>query len=542
LTGTQLTASILVILLTSIAVTVMVLARGPVRRFAFFVLLGCALVALASWTRNGTFQEFDMEMVGSPQRERQHRPFHFHEFVHYYMGPKYFPETGYLGLYECLALADVEIAGEDGRPQRITGPVRDLAEILIDHPREEAIAQCKAGARTRFSDARWAQFKADFRQLARFGPDGIWNNVVYDAGFNPPPSLVVISHAITNVVPVMSGNFPSYLFVTCIDLVLLVLCFALMRKGIGNSATAVAATFFGATFISDFSWNGGSVLRFTWFVALVLGIMAVRRRRWATAGALLGFAVCDRIFPIAFAAAAMAPIAFQARHSERHRAILKRFGIGFGAVAAVLIFASIAEFGLDSWRVFFARITKHDDVYHPLHIGLKKVLTFRDWVPVKNFHGHDGNDRYRAWNLRLRETWASMRPLVIPLQALIAAATAWVCVKKRRPHEAAVLGGIVFMFCFTLAANYYYCIFALVPAFAFRSAATTTKPERRWRDFTVYVGFASVWTFTLLSWLLPGDDLTRTFRISIVVFFFLLGWIAVWALPFERVAHRFARR
>jgi hypothetical protein len=529
-TGTQLTTAVLVVFLTSVMAAIVVLARGQARRWAAVVLAVCAGAALASWTRNGDFQDIhvDASQASPSERVLQHRPLHFHEFVHYYLGPKYFPEIGYLGLYGCVTLADAEIAAEDHRGPRISGPVRDLADILVDKPRDASLAECQSGSRARFSDARWAAFKNDVRELAHLGDDGVWNGVVYDAGFNPPPSLIVLSHPITNLVPIRAGSWPTYLIATGIDLVLLVLCFLVTRAGLGNITAAVFATFFGASFVSDYSWNGGSVLRFTWFVALVLGIVALKRRRWEMAGALLGFATCDRLFPIAFAAAAMVPIALRARRSPEHRAILRRFAVAFGAVALLLVVASILMFGVASWGVFFTRIARHDDVYHPLHLGLKKVLTFREWVPFKNFHGHDGNARYREWNLALRATWASMRPIVVPLQALVAAGTAW-AVSRRRPHEAAVLGGVVFMFTFTLAANYYYCILALVPALTLRAAATATTRERRWRDFAIYLGFATFWTYTFLSPLLPGDDLTRTFRISTTLFAFLLGWIVLWS-------------
>ena len=513
--------------------TIVVLARGPARRFAAVLLAVCAATSIASWTRNGEFQDIYVDAnradtSASRKKIHQNRPFHFHEFVHYYLGPKYFDELGYLGLYDCLALADREIAAEEQHPPRISGFVRDLADILTDRTSEQSIEVCRTGARTRFSDARWTAFKGDVRALARLTPDAYWNAVVYDAGFNPPPSLIVVSSAVTNLIPIEAATRPTYLLATGIDLVLLVVCLFMTRVALGEITAATFATFFGATLVSDYSWNGGSVMRFTWFVALVLGILALKQRRWILAGVMLGFATCDRIFPVAFAATAMVPIALAARHSPEHRAILRRFVLGFGAVVVVLVAASLLMFGTSSWRIFFMRIGRHDDVYHVLHIGLKKVLTFRSWVPNQNFHGHEGTERYRAWNLALRATWTSMRPLVIPLQALVVLATAWAA-SRRRPYEAALLGGVVFMFTFSLPANYYYCILALVPALALRAAATATTPARRWRDYAVFAGFAMFWTFTFLAPHLPGDDITFTYRTSVAMFGFLLWWVALWS-------------
>jgi hypothetical protein len=529
--GTQLATAILVILLVSVMATVIVLARGAARRWAFVVIALCAVAALLSWTRNGHFQDIYVDAdPPAAGKVRQHRPFHFHDFLHYYLGPKYFREVGYLGLYGCVALADSEIADDDRHPPRIDGPTRDLTDILIVKSHDESLAECRAGSRPRFTDARWRAFKDDIRDLARLTLDPVWKHVVLDAGFNPPPSMIVLTSAVANLIPIRAGSTPTYLVATCIDLVLLALCFLVVRAGLGNVTAAVFATFFGASFVADYSWNGGSVLRFTWFVSLVLGIVALKKRRWELAGALLGFATCDRLFPFAFAVGAMIPIAVEARHSPRHRAILRRFALGFGAVTLVLVLASIVVFGTSAWSVFFGRITSHDSVFHPRHLGLKKVLTFREWVPFKNFNGDDGHARYREWNLALRATWASMRPIVVPLQLGVGALTAWAA-SRRRPFEAAVLVGVVAMFTFSLPANYYFCILALIPALALRGAATATNARRRWVDFTVFVGFAVFWTFTFLAPLLPGDDITFTFRISTALFAFLVGWAVLWSDP-----------
>jgi hypothetical protein len=539
--GTQLATAILVLLLVSVMATVVVLARGAPRRWAFVVIALCAVTALLSWTRNGRFQ--DVYVDASPPavgKVRQQRPFHFHDFLHYYLGPKYFRELGYVGLYGCVALADAEIAAEDHHPPRINGPTRDLTDILIVKPYDESLAECRSQSRLRFSDARWRAFKDDIRELARLTLDPTWSRVVLDAGFNPPPSMIVLTSAVTNLIPIRAGAWPTYLALTGIDLVLVALCFLAVRTGLGNITAAVFATFFGASFVSDYSWNGGSVLRFTWFVALVLGVVALKKRRWELAGALLGFATCDRLFPFAFAAAAMIPIAIAARRSPSDRTILRRFALGFGAVVLVLVLVSMVTFGTSAWSVFFGRITSHDAVFHPRHLGLKKVLTFRQWVPFKNFNGDDGHERYRAWNLALRTTWSSIRPIVVPLQVAIAALTAWAA-SRRKPFEAALLGGTLAMFTFSLPANYYLCILALVPALALRAAATATNTRHRFIDFSVFVGFAMFWMFTFVAPLLPGDDITFTFRQSTALLAFLVGWAVLWSEP-HRVIFAFRSR
>lgn len=528
MTPNQLATAVLTVLLAGCLAGLVIFQRGSPRRWAFAVLAACAFASVASWTDYGSFQTIS---VGpSNAKVRQHRPLHFHEFVHYYMGPKYFREVGYLGLYDCIALADREIADEDHTPARISGWIRDLDDVLTDKPYARALADCKEQQLPRFSAERWARFKADVRDLARLVDDGAWPSVVFDAGFNPPPSLVVVTSAVTNLIPIRAGATDTYLIATTLDFVLLFACLLAFRWAFGQTAAAVFAIFFGATFISHYTWNGGSVLRYTWFASIVFGLVALKRERWALAGALLGAATCDRLFPAGFAAGAMLPIAARALKEPAQRLILKRFTIGFAATCAVLFLVSCVVFDAASWRTFFVRVIRHGDVYYVMHIGLKKVLTYRDWVPAKNFHGHEGLVRFRDWNLRLRETWSAMKPIVLPLQALFAAATAWAAM-RRRPWEAAMLGGIVFMFVFNLPANYYYVIVTPLPALVLRSAATTTSRERRLRDFSVFTAFAAFWMLTLIASHLSGDGIVYDFYICVALLIFLVVWLVAWAEP-----------
>jgi hypothetical protein len=290
---------------------------------------------------------------------------------------------------------------------------------------------------------------------------------------------------------------------------------------------ATAAVFFGASFIASYGWNGGCFLRYTWVSFIVFGLAAAKRERWALAGALLGAAACDRIFPGGFAVGAAVPLAYRALRSVDDRKKLVRFGAGFGGIVAVLVLLSLAVFGFDSWRVFVTRIGRHSDVYYTMHIGLKKVITWSDWVASQNFHGHVGLQRFHDWNLRLRETWASRWWIFVPVQ-LAAVAGAVLASARRRPHEAAILVGAVAMFCFSLPANYYYVVLSLVPALLLRAAVTAPAFEARLRDWIVLCGFVLFWLTTLLAPRMFGDDIVYDHFICVALLVFLGGWIVAW--------------
>jgi len=532
----QLAVSVLAVLAASSICAVFIFERKArsrvARRWAFALLCACSVAAMVSWFRfgafHGVFLDADPTDV-SPVRHKieSHQPFHFDEFFHYYLGSKYFGEIGYLGLYDCTTLVDREIAVEDHVPPRITGYVRDLEDVLRDRPANEAIHRCETVERPRFSTQRWSAFKTDVRELRRLVPDGWWNGIVRDAGFNPPPSWIVVASAVANVIPIWWGTVPTYLFATSLDVLLLVACFSACRSAFGTTVAVLASIYFGASFIGSYGWNGGAFLRFTWIASVIFGLAALKRERWLLAGCLFGLAACDRVFPAAFAFGAVIPIAHRALRSPGDRKALVRFVSGAAATTAVLVAASAAVFGLAQWAVFFVRILKHGDVYYVMHIGLKKVLTFRDWVPSQNFRDHDGMLRFHDWNLRLRATWAQMQPVAVTIQLLVVLGVVRACV-RRRPFEAAVLCGVATMFFFNLPANYYYAILSIVPALLFRASATASSEFERMRNYVLLVAFNVFWTFTLISSRVWSDDIVYDYYICLSLGLFLLFWIAAW--------------
>jgi hypothetical protein len=547
----QLLVSLIAVALTGGVGTALVFWRSAGRRFSrrwgTIVLFACACAALLAWTRFGSRHTVRVDAAGAqpadPHRKKveQHLNFHFSEFFHYYLGAKYFPEVGYEGLYDCTALADNEIAGEDQVRPRIGGWVRDLDDVLTDKTYLGALAHCREEIRPRFTPQRWAAFKGDIRELRRLAGDDMWPGLVYDAGFNPPPSWVLLGSAVANVIPIRVAGAPTFLFATALDLALLLVCAFALRWAFEAPIAAVAAVFFGASFIASYGWNGGAFLRYTWLTTLVVGLCALKRGRWAMAGAFLAASACDRVFPAAFAVGAAVPMVWGALrwHSAADRRALLRFGTAFAATALVLVVLSLVVFGLGSWRVFVFRIGRHGDVYFVMHMGIKKVLTWREWVPNKNFHGHLGLRAFHDWNLRLRETWVSMRAVSVPLRLAVIGGAAYAGL-RRRPYESGLLCGIVAMFFFSLPANYYYVVLALVPAIVLYAAMTAPSRPRRLEDYGVFVAFLAFWLLTLVAPRIWDDAIVFDYAICLGLTIFLGAWMVVWGAHTRSLLRRVA--
>jgi hypothetical protein len=533
----QIIVSVLAVVSAAVGSVAVVLRRGIWRRAGAWLLCVSAAAAVASWLRFGqlhTLPDLTGDQGGRSEVTGRHRPLQFHEFFHYYLGAKYFSELGYLGLYDCTALADGEMAAHDGVPPRVTGFVRDLGDVLADKPVADARSDCGSRQRSRFSTARWVSFEADLRELRSLVPDGWWQDVVDDKGLNPPPTFMLLAAAVANAVPIRAAGLPTYAVTTSIDLILIVAAFVAVRRSFGASAAALAAVTFGASFLASYGWLGGAVLRFSWVTAIVLSLTAMRRDRWLLAGLLLGWAICDRVFPVGFAVGAALPLAVRAIDSARARRRLVRLALGVGATVIAAGLASVVVFGLQDWQVFGTRLARDSRVHNVLLMGLDKIVTFRSWVPDQDFHGHEGLARFRHWNERLDETWDRERVPVALLQIGILFAVAWVA-RKRRPFESCVLVGVVAMFTLASPASYYYCVLAVVPALLLRSALRASGTAR-WRELGVLVAFEAFWLLTLVAPRIWPDPIVCYLAICIGLGAFLAVWVTAWSVRTGRGA------
>jgi hypothetical protein len=513
----QLGASVLAVLVTAVTCGFLVFRRKRPRASCYRVLCVCAFVAMASWLRFGALHVLQVDERGT--RVERHQLFQFHEFYHYYLGAKYFTELGYLGLYDCTALADEEIAAEAGEQPKIHAGVRDLSDVLTNKTAAAAVSTCRSDWRGGFSAARWDSFKSDIRELRRLVPDERWDEVVNDKGFNASPSFVLLASAVANSIPIRANGAPTYLLVTALDVLLLLACFMTLRSSFGATVAVLTAVYFGASFLGGFGYLGGAVLRFTWVAAVVMALAALRRGLMPLAGALLAWAACERIFPLGFAVGAVVPLAYASLRSVPHRRALARFGVAFVATAAGLVAVSAAVLGVESWRVFCSRLLHDRHIHSVLHVGLEKILAYQTWLPGEDFY---------AWNLRVDIALDQRRipALLVSLVAVLAAA--WASI-HRRPFEGALLFGIVVMF-LASPASYYFAILAVVPALLFRSAATAPRDDRRRREHVALMGFNAFWMCTLVASRLSSDVVVYDLIICLAFAAFLVVWVAAWSV------------
>jgi len=397
--------------------------------------------------------------------------FHYSGFVHkwevfhYYMGGKYLPELGYARLYACTAAVDAEDGLDLGG--RVMRDLRDNrlvpATSLLDRSDE---------CRGRFSADRRSAPQHDTRFFREaMGEEG-WLGVRRDHGFNGTPAWAVAGGLLARLGP---ASWTQIDLLVLLDVLSILAIFVLIGRGFGLEAACIAAGFWGVNALSVWGWTGGGFLRYDWVLWLVVGVVALRVGRPATAGFALGYSALLRVFPV-FAIAGLALKTALEMASERSLAPLRRqsrFAAGV-AVAGVLFLASssLVAGRAQIWGEFADNSRKH--------LGTESVNLVG--VPVFLAYDHDARldlmtdpmalDHHAAWKERLataaRETRPSHWATVLAFGLLLALAV------RRVPDWVAAVLGLGLMPIVLKLSGYYYCglvVFAglatISPAFGF---------------------------------------------------------------------------
>ena len=180
--------------------------RRPQQVIAALVIVSAAM----AWTYFLTFSE------GSA--------LHASDSFHYFMGPKYFRQTGYFDLYRCVARAERELGHGDEYKDTL---VRNLDDNRIwrgDWLTAEA-GRCRA----EFAPSRWIEFKQDVAKFRDIMPAEIpLPRVLLDHGFNATPFHVAFLRMFTLR---NSPNYSTLLALAQLDSLALVLAIAAMWWG-----------------------------------------------------------------------------------------------------------------------------------------------------------------------------------------------------------------------------------------------------------------------------------------------------------------------
>ena len=380
---------------------------------------------------------------------------HEHDFYHYYIGAKYFPELGYMRLYLCTVAALQEGGRELGQTsgvslvRRLDAPSETLSGVAL----ERAAVACRA----RFGAARWHDFRADIAALgARLQGVDAWQGLLVDLGNNSPPTWNLTATPIANRVPLTPTVLAMWPLVD--QALLFVLVPLVVWRTFGVMALLAYGLVYCASPLAFLGWIGGSFQRADWYVALVCGVCALTSRRPALAGALFAYATACRVFPALFLVAAPVCLWLQARRGEAWRCA----SAGAALLALVLV-ATLLMFGVDIWSEFATVMQLRISPYGANTIGLHKLAACWNVLDWPRFAG--GQEALRdasQWLETLAGDAARRQGVTLTIGLALCSAVALV-VRRRSAACATTWVALVLLYVLLTPFTYYYAVLALLP-------------------------------------------------------------------------------
>lgn len=427
------------------------LARGERdaerRRLRLGAWTALAIAAVLAWTRLGP-------LSGPPL-------IHVWELSHHVLGAKYFSELGYLRLYDCILVADVE-AGFEIPPE--VRSVRRLATNRIERA-VAVLAEGDAACKSHFTAARWQAFARDAAVFRSQAPPRRWANMLTDHGLNASPLWVAGGTVFARALPITAESLVVF---GRIDTVLLAALSVALAWGFGVRAAALAWIAIGTFYLAEYRWLGGAFLRYDWLALTAAGVAAVRRDQLVAGGFALTWATGVRVFPGFLVAAVVlhAGVDLWRRRSLRLAAPHRRFALGCLLAIATLGPLSLAVAGTGAWPSFVANSRKHLATPLTNFVGWKTVVAFDPATASSKLRDPALDDPYTPWHAALRANFERRWPLfaagVAGFVALLAASVA------RTPLAFAPLLGIGLVVFAGEIGAYYYALLALYAGFAER--------------------------------------------------------------------------
>jgi hypothetical protein len=295
---------------------------------------------------------------------------HEKDAFHYYVGGKYFDELGYERLYACSVVADAE----DGFAAALAGTqIRDLVRNE-PQPAAEALRNPHACKR-HFSPARWEAFRRDVAYFrSRSGPVQ-WRLARGDHGYNPPPTWTLLGGLLASTGPARDSQLA---WLSGVDPLLVFGLFAGLAWGFGWRVACLGFLFWGTNQMATWEWVGGSLLRYDWLAASILGLCCLRRGRPAAAGLLIAWAAGVRIFPLAIAGGVALAALLSVRREGRRFIDPAHATFAASLLAGLVLIGVLSSVvvGLTSWVGFFENSRTHLATDSVNRVGLKPLLSY----------------------------------------------------------------------------------------------------------------------------------------------------------------------
>jgi hypothetical protein len=236
--------------------------------------------------------------------------------------------------------------------------------------------------------------------------------------------------------------------------VVMLLGYAAVGRTYGVRAAAIVTIYFCVDFPNRFEHMGGSILRFDYIAALLIGFSAIKLGRWGLAGGLLAWATMVRVFPAVFVAGLALWVVLDWRETKQLRPEHKRFAAVFVTACAVMLGISLVglDGGLTNYQTWAEDMKIHTQTSAAFRVGFRHMFMLDG-----NLLGPEGFVDYgtkaKAFAKLELVYWLAIGVLLTPL---IRAG------RKLDVITFACLFGVFGFFLFTIATRYYYSVLCLL--------------------------------------------------------------------------------
>jgi hypothetical protein len=350
---------------------------------------------------------------------RYNNYYHRHEFFHYYMGSKYFGQIGYARLYECTAIAEVELGFGDKLKKQ---DMRDLHVNLIKPITDTYVFSDPQQCKSHFDPEKWEAFKTDVKWFEQSARGTYWDNMKKDHGYNPPPVWTMAGKILGSFGPASDGYFKV---LSLIDVFIHIGVIVMLGWAFGLRTMAVGSVFWGCNAVANFYWTGGAFMRQDWVFFIIASVCLARKRHFGLSGAALMWSALLRVFPAVCFFGGGVIVLFHLIKKRSLHPDHKRWIAGAAIAMGVLVPASIAVSGVGAYKEFAHHISTHRNTPLTNHMGLETMLS-HSWGGRMLYTQDDRlDDPFEGWKEGRTARITQLKWVQKGIVLLIAAWAAW---------------------------------------------------------------------------------------------------------------------
>jgi hypothetical protein len=387
---------------------------------------------------------------------------HRWDTYHYLLGPKYYEELGYYGLYDCT----VEAMG----PKRVRNrfKIKNLRTYATGTAKE---ARERIDCAERFGPERWAEFKSDIDTYVGMSSAPHIRSMMQDHGYNGAPFHATAAGLLANSFDL---SLDALNRATLFDAFGLMMMLALLTWAFGWKLGLLFGVYFLTNFVDRAGATGASFFRVQWMVALGISMAMLHRKKYGWAAALLVIASMLNVFPILFSVAILAKMGLEFARTRDLREEYKRFLKSAAITTAICAALSVSYGnGVSNYENFFENMAHHSqgppnrdgtrrERIPGFGVGLKFTFLYRGEHTKKGrkLSRRKKSDQFK----QIKWIYKGVAGALVGLALLIAV--------RLEDLEGSILFGFTAFFCLLGTVGYYFACASLIIVMWQKKAST----------------------------------------------------------------------